>query len=151
MSNEAPFPEVPMLRKRPPGRARLLLLVAAATTAACATASPAPPMSSPGDRGPEGARVMVRNPHWEDLTIYLDREGTLLRLGVVPGNESRTLGVSDIYLRANCWGRLIAMTIGRDEHAASEVFGLAAGDYLVWEVGLVGRSTPVRLADPPPT
>jgi len=138
-----------MLDQRPPARARLLLLVATATAAACATTSPAARFGSPGDQGPEGARIQVRNPHWEDLTIYLDREGTFFRLGVVPGNENRTLGVADMFLRANCWGRLVAMTTGRTQHAASEVFGLAAGDYAVWDVGLVGRSTPVRLEDPP--
>lgn len=137
-----------MLRHGPPARFLGLLFLAMASTAACATL-PRTPFTSSRAREPEGAQVRVKNPHWEDLTIYLDRQGTLFRLGVVPGNESRTLRVADVYVRANCWARLVAMTTGREQHAASEVFGLAPGDYAVWEVGLIGRSTPVRFEDPP--
>ena len=138
-----------MSRIGPPARVRRLLLLATMASAACATGGTATPFVFRGDRQPEGTRILVNNPHWEDLTIYLDRQGTRFRLGVVPGNESRTLGVEDTYIGVNCWARLIAMTTGREPHAVSEVFALARGDYAVWDVGLIGRSTPVRLEDPP--
>lgn len=137
-----------MLRRVPPARF-LLALVALSAFSACAIPL-ARPFGSAREREEKGARVLVKNPHWEDLTVYLDREGTIFRLGVVPGNESRTLAVPDAYIRANCWARLVATTTGREQHAASEVFGLAPGDYAVWEIALVGRTSPVHFEDPPP-
>jgi hypothetical protein len=136
-----------MVRRVPPARI-LLVLVALLASSACAHPL-APPFSSGRKAEAAGARIRVKNPHWEDLTVYLDRQGTPFRLGVVPGNESRTLEIPDVYVRVNCWARLVAMTAGREQHAASEVFGLAPGDYAVWEIGLIGRTTPVHFTDPP--
>jgi hypothetical protein len=91
----------------------------------------------------------VRNTHWGDLTIYLDREGSLFRLGVVPGNQGRTLRVPGSYMAGNRWARLVAVTTGRVEHASSQVFGLAPGDHGTWEIALMGRVSPVSFGEAP--
>lgn len=135
-----------MFHRVPP--ARILFVLFLLSTAACTTALG--PFATHRRSEAVGARFLVRSAHWEDLTIYLDREGTLLRLGVVGGNDSRTLQIPDEYLRANCWGRLVAMSPAREPHAVSEIFGLAEGDYGIWDIGTIGRSTPVRFGEPPP-
>ncbi|MDP2955878.1 MAG: hypothetical protein Q8N53_05620 [Longimicrobiales bacterium] len=134
-----------MFHRVPPARSAFFLLLL--STAACAPSLGQFATHRRSDA--VSAQFLVRSAHWEDLTIYLDREGSLFRLGVVGGNDSRTLRIPDEYLRANCWGRLVAMSPAREPHAVSEIFGLAKGDYGVWEIGTIGRSTPVRFEDPP--
>lgn len=118
-----------MRRRTPPARALLFLLIA---TAGCATGTG----SFGWKRGPEDVRFEVRNARWEDLTIYLEREGTRVRLGVVPGNETRTLTVPRGLTPTHCWGRLVAVSTGRESRAVSEVFGLAPGDRGTWQIPL---------------
>ena len=40
----------------------------------------------------------VRNDRWDDLTVYLEREGSLFKLGTVRGLSTRVLEVPAAYL-----------------------------------------------------
>ena len=109
-----------MVRSPPPARL-LSLLVALPLLAGCLSMSP---FRRARYVPPDGAVLDVRNDRWEDLTIYLSREGSLLRLGVVSGKGSTTLTVPEDYVRLNCTLRLVARTIGRTTQGASQEFGL---------------------------
>lgn len=119
-----------MFRRSPP--AHSLLLLAVLLSMGCT------PRFTPfgAKRGGEEVRFEVRNQRWEDLTVYLEREGTRIRLGVVPGNETRTLALPRGLAPAHCWGRLVAMSTGREAKAVSEVFGMAPGDRGTWVIPL---------------
>lgn len=102
-----------------------------------------------GFSGPTGvapmlpAEVEVQNNHWEDLTIFLERDGTLHRLGVAGGNTTRTLSVPAAQLVGDGWVRLVAMETGRDVHAYSEVFCLLRGQSAHWQTGPLDQVSPV--------
>lgn len=133
--------EVTVRRRTPPARCLMFFLVLLST--GCA------PRFTPfgAKRGGEEVRFEVRNQRWEDLTIYLEREGTRVRLGVVPGNETRTLTVPRGLTPTHCWGRLVAMSTGRESRAVSEVFGLAPGDHGSWEIPLGNGLSAVSFGD----
>lgn len=126
----------------PPSRLLLFFVVA---LAGCATASPFRPSS---DSAHADARLTVRNPQWNDLTVYLVRDGGQMRLGVVPGNASRTLTIPDSYIPANCLLRLVAMSSGRETQGASDYFELEPGSQATWSVGITGTVTPVGVVPP---
>jgi hypothetical protein len=91
------------------------------------------------------AQVTVRNDHWEDLTIYLDRDGNLFRLGVVDGNTSRTLAIPNSYLTTGSSMCFVATIAGRQVHARSAPFGLAPGANARWMISLSQLESPVVL------
>lgn len=128
---------------RPMLSARLGSLLVLALLGGCA-------MSPFVRRGPAPvpATVEVRNDRWEDLTVYLEREGGSFRLGVVPGKGNTTLEVPEDYLRMNCWVRLVARTAGRETRAASETFGMDPGSRVSWFVPLTNGETPVAVKPP---
>jgi len=131
-----------MLRRVPPSR--MLLILAVALMAGCATASPFLHRS----RRPTSAQVLVRNDRWDDLTVYLLREQSLFRLGVVPGKRSATLTIPADYVRLNCWGRFVAQAPGHETQAVSELFGVGPGLHLSWIVPLTNGETPVVVTNP---
>ena len=100
---------------------------------------------APHDSRSPAARtvVEVNNGHWEDLTIYLERDGVLNRLGTVDGNTTRQLRVSPEIMNPEGWVRLVAMETGRRVHTASEVFALQAGEEAVWRTGPRDHPSPV--------
>jgi hypothetical protein len=113
--------------------------------AGCSTINPyrSPPASAHAD-----AQVTVRNPQWDDLTVYLERDGGRMRLGVVPGNSSRTLTIPDSFVSRNSLLRLVALTSGRETHGSSDYFELEPGSRASWSVGITGIATPVGLIPP---
>jgi hypothetical protein len=130
-----------MVRSTPPARL-LLLLVALPLLASCTSMSP---FRRARYATPGAAVVDVRNDRWEDLTIYLSREGSLLRLGVVSGKGSTTLTVPEDYVRLNCTLRLVARTIGRTTQGASQEFGLGPGSRVTWHIPLTTGESPVTV------
>ena len=130
-----------MVRSPPPARL-LLLLVALPLLAACVSMNP---FRRARYVPPGGAVVDVRNDRWEDLTIYLSREGSLLRLGVVSGKGSTTLTVPEDYVRLNCTLRLVARTIGRMTQGASQEFGIGPGSRVTWHIPLTSGESPVTV------
>lgn len=133
-----------MLRSSPRGLGAALL--ASVLLAGCAT------LSNPFARHASADRpsvVEVRNDRWDDLTVYLEREGSEFRLGVVPGKGRTTLTVPDDYLRMNGWVRLVARTTGRSSRAISEVFAMGPGSRVSWAVPLTSGESPVAVVEPP--
>lgn len=127
------------MRHLPPSH--LLPVLAAALSAGCAPGN----LFHRGTPTPEPSVVEVRNDRWEDMTVYLEREGSLFRLGVVPGKGSKELTIPDDYLRLNCWVRFVARTTGRKAQAASELFGVDPGSHVSWFVPLASGETPVMV------
>jgi hypothetical protein len=123
----------------------MLSLVAVPLLVGCVTMNPFRRSSSMASGS---ARVDVRNDRWEDLTVYLQREGSLLRLGVVPGKGSTTLTVPEDYVRLNCTLRLVARTIGREMQGASEQFGMGPGSRITWHIPLTNGESPVAVTSP---
>jgi hypothetical protein len=74
------------MRHLPPSR--LFSILAVATLAGCAAASPFRHRTP----GPQESTVEVRNDRWQDVVVYLAREQSLFRLGVVQGKSTATAG-----------------------------------------------------------
>ena len=119
---------------------RCLPLLLLPLVAACAGLGP---FGAHGRIDTRAAHVTVRNDHWEDLTIYLERDGSSFRLGVVPGNSQRSLTVPHAYLSKGTAMYLAAMQIGRETHARSAPFGLAPGSRARWVISLNHMASPV--------
>lgn len=121
---------------------RLPVLAGLLALGACSVASPYHPQATPQHAD---ARVTVQNPQWEDLTIYVDRGGARIRLGVVPGNTTKTLTVPDALMSTNALIRLVAQSSGRTVRGVSNSFALAPGSRASWAVGITGTTTPVAM------
>ena len=80
----------------------------------------------------------VRNDRWDDLTVYLEREGSLFKLGTVRGLSTRVLEVPAAYLHNGGGVRLKAMRPGSVLKAVSVPFNLAQGQRAEW---IVARTT----------
>lgn len=133
-----------MLHRPPPAR-WLPLVVALPLLAGCATVNP---FRHSATDPTEDALVHVSNDRWEDLTVYLLREGSLFRLGVVSGKSSTRLTVPADYVRLNCTLRLVARTIGRETQSASEEFGIGPGSRIRWHIPLTSGTSPVAITPP---
>lgn len=129
------------MRQLPPSH--LLSILAVVTLAGCITASPFRHRTpAPGE-----STVEVRNDRWEDVVVYLAREQSLFRLGVVQGKSSATLTIPEDYVRLNCWVRFVARTNGGNTQAVSELFGMGPGSRLSWFVPLTNGETPVTITN----
>jgi hypothetical protein len=126
-----------------PSRSPVLLALLA--LGGCATINP---YHGPSAAAHADAQVTVRNPQWEDLTIYLERDGGQIRLGVVPGNTTKTLTVPDALVTRNSALRLVAMSAGRHTHGVSSYFDLDPGCRASWSIGITGLATPVSVMPP---
>ena len=123
----------------PPARAPILLCVLLLSACKSAPSSDVFRATAPQHQ----TRVEVVNDHWEDLTVYLDRDGARSRLGIVNGKSSRVLKISDDLLSVGAWVRLVAVEPGRHDHAHSEVFAIDRGDRATWRTGPQDHPTPV--------
>lgn len=130
--------------KRSPRNRRAAPLLAVLFLASCATL---PGPFAGGRQAPSDGEVEVRNPHWDDLTVYVEREGALLRLGIVPGNTDRTLTVPGAYLSVNGRVRLVARAPDRSTRAVSEDFEMARGRRMGWAIGLASTPSAVTALD----
>ena len=110
----------------------------------CAGQGTAGGSGSPRQR-PEAATVVVSNNNWMDMSIYLVRAGTSIRLGAVTSMETRRFrlpllaaGASDNALRAE--------PIGSRTTHTSEPLVIGPGDELEWrlEANLAHSSIHVR-------
>jgi len=97
---------------------------------------------------PRPTRVEVFSDHWEDLTIYLERDGVRSRLGTVNGNSSRVLEIRDDLLGLGGWVRLVAVESGRRDHVRSDVFAMQKGESATWRTGPRDYLTPVVVMPP---
>jgi len=129
------------MRHLPPSH--LLSILAVVTLAGCATANPFRHRTS----GPEESTVEVRNDRWQDVVVYLAREQSLFRLGVVQGKSNATLTIPGEFVRLNCWVRFVARTTGGDTQAVSELFGMGPGSRVRWFVPLTNGETPVTITN----
>lgn len=116
-----------------------LAALAVVASSACATPGRSPFFS----RGKDKTQVTVRNEHWEALTVYLERDGSLFRLGLVEGNAQAILRVADAYLASHRPVRLVAMETGRTPHVWSEHFELSRGQSAYWTTGPSDHTTAV--------
>ena len=89
----------------------------------------------------------VRNDRWDDLTVYLERGGALLRLGTVPGLATKVLKVPAAYLPRSGGARLKAMRPGSRSPvlATSELFNLAEGQQVAWVAARTSGPTGVAI------
>lgn len=129
--------------RSPTPPARILVLLVPIVLAGCSTVSPFKHRPSSHE-----TRVEVRNDRFEDMTVYLQREGGMFRLGKVPGKGSTTLTVPADYVRLNCWMRFVAKTNGREQAAVSETFGMGPGSRVRWFIPLTTGETPVLVTPP---
>jgi len=129
------------MRHLPPSH--LFSTLAVVMLAGCITASPFRHRTP----GPEESTVEVRNDRWEDVVVYLAREESLFRLGVVQGKRSAKLTIPEEYVRLNCWVRFVARTTSGDTQAVSELFGMGPGSRLSWFVPLTNGATPVTITN----
>ncbi len=127
------------MRHLPPSH--LISVLAVVVLAGCATANPFRHRAS---RSPEST-VEVRNDRWQDVVVYLAREESLFRLGVVQGKGTTTLTIPEEYVRLNCWVRFVARTTGGQTQAVSELFGMGPGSRVTWFVPLTNGETPVTI------
>ena len=112
--------------------------------AACATVGS---LGHPDRSDDRAAHVTVRNDHWEDLTIYLERDGSQFRLGVVEGNGTRTLAIPSLYLSRGTAMYFVAKQAGRETHVRSAPFGLTPGAQARWTMSLSHLESPVIVVD----
>lgn len=84
----------------------------------------------PSDRS--STTLEVRNDRWDDLTVYLDRGGVLLKLGTVPGLSTKVLRVPEAYLSPDGGMVLKAKRPGSGVLATSVPFNLARGQRVEW-------------------
>lgn len=82
---------------------------------------------------PEPAEVHVENRTWSDLTIYLLRSSSRIRLGFVTSMDTVTFTLRDEWVRGGPL-RLIADPIGDLAEFASEPLSLRPGDWVEWRV-----------------
>jgi hypothetical protein len=87
----------------------------------------------------------VRNDQWDDLAVYLERGGALLKLGTVPGLSTRVLKVPAEYLRRGGSVRLKAMRPGSGVLAASVPFNLVQGQRAEWVAARTSGPTGVAV------
>lgn len=120
---------------------RILAIALVAIFSACA-----PRAANRGSPRAEAATLLeVRNDRWDDLTVYLERGGTLLKLGMVPGLSTRVLRVPAAYLPYGGSVRLKAMRPGFGVQAASVPFSLAQGQHAVWVAARTSGPTGVAV------
>ena len=111
-----------------PALFRVLAIVLLAAVSACS-----PLVGRWAQPGVESVtQLEVRNDRWDDLTVYLEREGALLKLGTVPGLSSRLLNVPAVYLPNGGDVRLSASRPGSAAQATSVRFNLAPGQRIAW-------------------
>lgn len=82
---------------------------------------------------PEPAAVHVENRTWSDLTIYLLRSSSRIRLGFVTSMDTVTFTLRDEWVRGGPL-RLVADPIGDLAEFASEPLSLRPGDWVEWRV-----------------
>lgn len=82
---------------------------------------------------PEPASIHVQNRTWSDLTIYLLRSSTRIRLGFVTSMDTVTFTLREEWVRGGPL-RLIADPIGELAEFASEPLSLRPGDWVEWRV-----------------
>lgn len=129
-----------MTTRPPPARAVVLgILPLLLLASACATA----PSRGPFAEGVECTEVEVFNERWEDLTVYLVRDGMYHRLGRVTGKTSRVLTVPRHIALCHGWMTLVAAHPDRKPHARSAEFQLLPGERAHWTIELYSGPSPV--------
>lgn len=114
-------------------RWRLGTLTALALLCVAAACGRGRPASEDGAPEPEPAAVHIENRTWSDLTIYLLRSGSRIRLGFVTSMDTVTFSLRDEWVRGGSL-RLIADPIGELAEFASEPLSLRPGDWVEWRI-----------------
>ena len=102
----------------------LVVLVACAPTARDSR-EPAAPAS-------QGIVLQVTNSEWEDLTVYIAKAESVLRLGTVPGMSTRTLRVPAAFVGGGTGLRLLAGPRGAPHIYSSVPFDVSPGQGVWW-------------------
>lgn len=127
--------------------AHSLVVILPVLLAGCASVTPSSPFHAQATAATRTGLLSVRNADWEALTIYLDRQGSLLRLGVVEGNGDATFRIPPLYLPADGWVSLVARQTGGRARAASELFSLSPGQSASWSIPLTHGLSAVTVFD----
>ena len=120
-------------RLRALGRIRAGLIGVAMTwTAGCASA--AAQRLTDGSRLAGDVVLQVTNRASSDMQLYLVRGGMAMRLGIVPGFSSRTLGITSAKLGNGSELYLEARTNAEPEARRSPGFAVVPGQRIVWVI-----------------
>ncbi|MGH7476164.1 MAG: hypothetical protein ACRELD_07735 [Longimicrobiales bacterium] len=78
--------------------------------------------------------LAVHNTHWEDVAIYLDRGGTLIKIGTVGSMQTRSFELDPAQVGSGRELRLVVEPrVSRQRHE-SIVFSVAAGRQIGWTI-----------------
>jgi hypothetical protein len=122
-----------------------LIAIALLTMSACAPRRAARSVQWGPPAGESITQLEVRNDQWDDLTVYLEREGARFRLGTVAGMSTRVLEVPPEYVTQGGNVRLTGMRPGARLMAASVPFDLARGQHVAWVAARTSGPTPVAV------
>lgn len=74
----------------------------------------------------------VKNHHWLDVTIYLERDGQRRRLGVATATTTAIFNFPATYLGPSAEFRLVADPIGEYGRVSTELLKVLPGQSVVW-------------------
>ena len=137
--------------RRPRGAATIAAtLLAVTATWSCALVGREAPDAAitPGSRGPEeGVETSVRvtNETWSDMTIYLLRPGTRMRLGTVTSMGTATFPIPRSWVRGSASLRLLADPVGSVTTFSSDAVIVWPGDALEWRLVQPLRHSTLRI------
>lgn len=112
-------------------RAVLTAVCVGATLTACAVASSSP---RPAPSGRKAVEVVVQNNNWMDMTIYVVRDGTRVRLGTVTTMTSSNFRLPRSLDAATTSFRLLADPVGSSETFVSDVVTVNPGERVQWRL-----------------
>jgi hypothetical protein len=84
-----------------------------------------------GDDGPLRTTIDVQNQGFNDMTVYVLREGVRTRLGIAPGNKTTVFTIPDYLLGGTTFLRFVADPIGGNRTPVTEEVDVNPGDELV--------------------
>lgn len=81
-----------------------------------------------------GATLAVHNTHWTRLVVYLERGGTLIRVGTIGSSERRTFRLGPAQVGSGNNLRLVVESrVSRERHR-SIVFSVSPGQRIYWTI-----------------
>jgi len=113
------------------------LAAAAIIAGGCASATGATTgatQSQDVDAASERTMIRVNNYNWSDMTVYVVRDGTRMRLGSVSSLETRMFEVPTSYLISAGEVRLVADPIGSTRVFTSPPLLIAQGQGAEWRL-----------------
>jgi hypothetical protein len=112
----------------------LIALAAAAIIAGGCASVTGPTQHRNADAASERTTIRVNNHNWSDMTVYLVRNGTRMRLGSVSSLDTRTFEVPTSLLISAGEVRLMADPIGSTRVFTSPPVLIAQGQIAEWRL-----------------